>query len=96
MKTTCRCRKVLHSDECAFHNDNYKDVLIFLCPYCGAKTLAFLRLTSDETSSIQEIMPRLEFAPRRLEPSVEDRFKQLVLKMTQKNDATTDARLRRS
>jgi hypothetical protein len=89
MKLTCKCKKVLDADKCGFHNDNYKDVLLFLCPYCGAKTLAFLSSTMDETTSIQEIMPGLEFVPRRLEPSVEDRFKQFVLKMTEMNNGTS-------
>jgi hypothetical protein len=89
MELTCGCRKVLHADECGFHNENYKDVLLFLCPYCGAKTLAFLSLTPDETPNVREITPGLEFAPRRLEPDVEDRFKQFVFKMAQKNNVRT-------
>jgi hypothetical protein len=91
MKLTCGCKKVLHADECGFHNDNYKDVLLFLCPYCGAKTLAFLSLTPDQTPTMQEIMPGLEFAPRGLEPSMEDRFKEFVYRMTQKNNASSGA-----
>jgi hypothetical protein len=93
MKLTCECGKVLHADECGFRNDNYKDVLIYVCPYCGAKTTAFVSLAPEKSGSVREIVPGLEFTPEKLEPSVEERFKQFVCKMTQRNDAVSGERL---
>ncbi len=93
MKLTCECGKVLHADECGFHNDNYKDVLIYVCPYCGTKTTAVVSLTQEKSGSVREIVPGLEFTPERLEPSLEERFKQFVYKMTQRNDAALGERL---
>ena len=92
MKLTCECGKVLHADECGFHNDNYKDVLIYVCPYCGAKTTAFVSLASEKSSGVREIAPGLEFTPEKLEPSLEERFKQFVCKMTQRNEAVLGER----
>jgi hypothetical protein len=96
MKMTCECGKVLHGDECAFHNDNYKDVLLFLCPYCGQKTTAFVHLAQEETHSALEIMPGLAFSPERLEPSLPERAKEFFKMMIKKNDSASDARLRPS
>jgi hypothetical protein len=93
MKLTCECGKVLHADECGFHNDNYKDVLIYVCPYCGTKTTAFVSLTAEKSGSVREIVPGLEFTPERLELSLEERFKQFVYRMTQRNDAVLGERL---
>jgi len=87
MKLACECGKVLHADECGFRNDNYKDVLLYVCPYCGTKTTAFIPSTPEEAGSVREIMPGLEFTPGRLEPGLEDRVKQFFYKMTQRNDA---------
>ena len=93
MKLTCECGKVLHADECGFHNDNYKDVLIYVCPYCGTKTTAFVSLTPEKSVSVREIVPGLEFTPEKLEPSLEERFKHFVCRMTQRNDAVSGERL---
>jgi hypothetical protein len=89
MKLTCECRKVLHSDECGFHNDHYKDVLLFLCPYCGVKPTAFVHSAQGETPIIREIMPGLAFTPERSEPSLEERPKDFLNKMIKKNDAAS-------
>ena len=90
MKLTCDCGKVLHADECGFRNTNYKDVLLYLCPYCGAaKTTSFIPKTPEEAGSVREIMPGLEFTPERLEPGLEERVKQLFHNMTQRNDAAS-------
>jgi len=86
MKLTCECGKVLHADECGFHNDNYKDVVLFLCPYCGVKTTAFVHSGQGETHSVREIMPGLAFTPERFEPSLEERAKEFFNKMIKKND----------
>ena len=59
MEITCECGKILHADGCGFHNDNYKDILLFLCPYCGVKTTAFVSPPLEETPSTREIMPGL-------------------------------------
>ena len=94
MKLTCECGKVLHADECGFRNTNYKDVLLYLCPYCGAaKTTSFIPKTPEEAGSVREIMPGLEFTPERLEPGLEERVKQFFYKMTQRNDAVLGERL---
>ena len=96
MKMTCECGKILHSDECGFRNDNYKDVLLFLCPYCGQKTTTFVHSAQEETDSVVEIMPGLVFTPERLEPSLPERAKEFFDKMIKKNDSASDARLRPS
>ena len=93
MKLTCECGKVLHADECGFHNDNYKDVLIYVCPYSGAKTTAFVAFPSEKSGSVREIVPGLEFTPEKLEPSLEERFNQFVCRMTKRNDAVSGERL---
>ena len=87
VKLTCECGKVLHADECGFRNTNYKDVLLYLCPYCGAKTTSFIPSTPEKPANMREIMPGLEFTPERLEPGIEERVKQFFYKMTQRNDA---------
>jgi hypothetical protein len=42
---------------------------------------------------VREIVPGLEFTPERLEPGLEERFKQFVCRMTQRNDAVLGERL---
>ena len=91
MKITCECGKALYADECGFHNDNYKDVVLFLCPYCGVKTTAFVPLSPDETPDTREIMPGLEFTPLRLQGSLEEVAKQFLNKMIQKNNVASGA-----
>ena len=93
MKLTCECGKVLHADECGFHNDNYKYVVIYVCPYCGTKTTAFVSLAPEKSGNVREIVPGLEFTPEKLEPGPEERFRQFVCKMTQRNDAVLGERL---
>ena len=87
MRFTCECGKVLNADECGFRNENYKEILVYVCPYCAVKTTAFVRLTPEKPGSVREIMPGLEFTPERLEPSLEERVKQFFYKTTQRNDA---------
>jgi hypothetical protein len=89
MKITCECGKALYADECAFHNDNYKDVLLFLCPYCGVKTTAFTSLSPEQTPSAREIMPGLVYTPERSQGSVEEVAKQFFNKMIQKNNVAS-------
>jgi len=90
MKITCECGKALYADECGFHNDNYKDVLLFLCPYCGVKTTAFVSLAS-EIPSTREIMPGLLYTPERSQGSLEEVAKQFLNKMIQKNNVASGA-----
>jgi len=93
MRLTCECGKVLHAEECGFRNENYKDVLIYVCPYCGAKTTALVALIPEKSGGVREIVPGLEFTPEKLEPSLEERFKLFVCKMIQRNDAVLGERL---
>ena len=88
MKITCECGKVLYADECGFHNDNYKDVLLFLCPYCGVKTTAFVSLASESLST-REIIPGLIYTPERSQGSLEEVAKQFLNKMIQKNNVAS-------
>ena len=87
MKITCECGKVLYAGECGFHNDNYKDVLLFLCPYCGVKTTAFMSLSREEPPGTREIMPGLLYTPERSQGTLEEVAKQFLNKMIQKNNA---------
>ena len=89
MKITCECRKVLYANECGFHNDNYKDVLLFLCPYCGVKTTAFLSSAPEETPGTREIMPGLVYTPVRSQGRLEEVAKQFLNKMIQKNNVAS-------
>jgi hypothetical protein len=91
MKMTCECGKILHSDECGFRNDHYRDVVLFLCPYCGQKTTAFVHLAREETPKVLEIMPGLTFTPERIEPNLPERAKEFFNKMIKKNDAASGA-----
>ena len=86
MNLTCECGKVLHAGECGFHNDNYKDVLLFFCPYCGVKTTAFVSLATEEQSGPREIMPGLVYTPERSQGRVEEVAKQFLNKMIHKNN----------
>ena len=88
MKITCECGKVLHAEECGFHNDNYKDVLLFLCPYCGVKTTAFVSLPAGGSQEI-EIAPGLVYAPEKSQGRLEDVAKRFFNKMIQKNNAAS-------
>jgi len=82
MKLTCECGKVLHADECGFRNDNYKDVLLYVCPYCGTKITAFIPSTPEEADSVREIMPGLEFTLEHSGESLDERIRQFFYKMT--------------
>jgi hypothetical protein len=93
MKLTCECGKVLHADECGFRNTNCKDVLLYLCPYCGAKTTSFIPSTPEEAGSVREIMPGLEFIPEQSGESLDERIRQFFHKITQRNDAASGERL---
>jgi hypothetical protein len=93
MKITCECGKVLYANECGFHNDNYKDVLLFLCPYCGVKTTAFLSLSPEESSSPREILPGLVYTPNRSQGRLEEVARQFFNKMIQKNNVASGTRL---
>ena len=86
MEITCECGKVLHADGCGFHNDNYKDILLFLCPYCGVKTTAFVSPPLEETPNTREIMPGLVYTPERSEGRLEERAREFFNKMIQKNN----------
>jgi len=92
MKITCECRKVLHAEQCGFHNDNYKDVLLFLCPYCVVKTTAFLSLATEEQPGTREILPGLVYTPERSQGRLDEVAKQFFNKMIQKNDVALGVR----
>jgi hypothetical protein len=89
MKITCECGKLLYANECGFHNDNYKDVLLFLCPYCGVKTTAFVSLGPEGTPGPREIVPGLEYTPERSQGSLQEVAKQFFNKMIQRNNVAS-------
>jgi C4-dicarboxylate-specific signal transduction histidine kinase len=83
MKIACKCGKILHADECGFHNDNYGDFSIYLCPYCRSVYPSFITASLREIRSMQEARRRLEESFQR---SVEERTRQLTERMIQLND----------
>ena len=93
MKITCECGKALYADECGFRNDSYKDVLLFLCPYCGVKTTTFLSQSPEEAPGTREIMPGLLYTPERSQGSLEEVAKQFFNKMIQRNNVASGVRV---
>ena len=93
MKITCTCGKILHDDECAFHNDNYGNFSIYLCPYCRSVYPSFMPASLKEIRTMQEERRMSEESFRQ---SIEERAKRLTEKMIQLNDeATADLKRRK-
>ena len=87
MKATCRCGKVLDADECAFHNDHYEDLLVFVCPYCGVLSRALIPLSLDDLPSMTQIMREEAPVDEERKKRMKDRFDQIQETMMQNNDA---------
>ena len=83
MKIACKCGKILHADECGFHNDNYGGFSIYLCPYCHSVYPSFITASLREIRCMQEARTTSEESFQR---SVEERTRQLTEKMIQLND----------
>jgi hypothetical protein len=80
MKITCKCGKILHADECAFHNDNYGDFSIYLCPYCRSVYPSFM------LAGVASTREEKGMSDNSFQRSIEERAKQLTKKMIQMND----------
>lgn len=83
MKITCTCGKILHAAECAFHNDNYGDFSIYLCPYCRSVYPSFMPASVAEARTMQE---ERRISEEWFQRSIEERTKKLTNKMIQLND----------
>ena len=83
MKITCKCGKILHDDECAFHNDNYGDFSIYLCPHCRSVYPSFMPASVAEARTMQE---ERRISEEWFQRSIEERTKKLTNKMIQLND----------
>ena len=78
-----QCGKMLHMDECGFHNDNYEDFAIYFCPYCGVAKSSFLFSHIEEIPSMPKEMRMPE---KLLNRRLEKRGEELKKKMIEMND----------